>query len=243
MEESKSVIVNTYALLNNRKFLSPFLFCFISFFQKTKNFFRPDDFQTFLVGVWKRNLEWREFGGSFGFLRSSNTIIKVYRKREISCVIFLYYLSFFYLQIEEQHMAIGSEADSVKHLKWSFGQSLNDSDLRYGYTMKSIKDPGTKDVSFEWDYIGTPCKGQYIFATSVAIMNFFQKKSTVTVTYRVLDQNSNYYHHLISLHNFSISFYFIAISICVVEAEVDKPAIVQYGNMYRIDTSLYTEKK
>lgn len=71
------------------------LFLFISFFQKSKNFFRPDDFQTFLVGVWKRNLEWREFGGSFGFLRSSNTIIKVYRKREISCVIFLYYLSFF----------------------------------------------------------------------------------------------------------------------------------------------------
>lgn len=91
-------------------------------------------------------------------------------------------------------MAIGGETDSVKHLKWSFGHSPKESDLRYGYTMKSTRDPGTKDVSFEWDYIGTPCKGQYISATSVATMNFFQKKSTVTVIYRVLDQNSKYYY-------------------------------------------------
>lgn len=137
-------------------------------------------------------------------------------------------------------MAIGSETSLLKNLKWSFGQSLDDSELRYGYTMKSTRDPGTKDVTFEWDYIGTPCKGQYIHATSVAILNFFQKKSTVTVTYRVLDPNSILYVYKFLLF---IYLFILAISICVIEAEVDKPAIIQYGNMYRIDPSLYASKK
>lgn len=35
------------------------------------------DFAEYLVGTWKRNLEWRNFGGAFEHMRSSNTIVVV----------------------------------------------------------------------------------------------------------------------------------------------------------------------
>lgn len=34
------------------------------------------DFYSYLIGTWKRNLEWREFGGSYAHLKTSNTICK-----------------------------------------------------------------------------------------------------------------------------------------------------------------------
>ena len=139
-------------------------------------------------------------------------------------------------------MTVGSNATGVRHLKWSFGQSMNEAELRYAYTMKSTKDPATGDVSFEWDYIGTPCKGQYISATSVAVLNFFQKRSTVVATYRVLDPNSIFNIHTLTYALLLIFLpIFKAVSVCVVEGEMGKPAIIQYGNMYRINPSLYSE--
>lgn len=35
------------------------------------------DFAEFLRGVWKRNLEWRHFGGTYDHVRTSNTIVAV----------------------------------------------------------------------------------------------------------------------------------------------------------------------
>eukprot|EP00656_Telonema_subtile_P000373 TRINITY_DN10171_c0_g1_i1.p1 TRINITY_DN10171_c0_g1~~TRINITY_DN10171_c0_g1_i1.p1 ORF type:complete len:111 (+),score=18.10 TRINITY_DN10171_c0_g1_i1:111-443(+) len=34
-------------------------------------------FDRYLVGAWKRTLQWREFGGSFAHLRTSNTIVVI----------------------------------------------------------------------------------------------------------------------------------------------------------------------
>lgn len=39
--------------------------------------FQPGDFASYLCGYWKRNLEWRELGGPFTFLRTSNTVVHV----------------------------------------------------------------------------------------------------------------------------------------------------------------------
>jgi len=35
------------------------------------------DFFQFLLGTWKRNMEWHEFGGSFGLLKTTNMLCKV----------------------------------------------------------------------------------------------------------------------------------------------------------------------
>ena len=35
------------------------------------------DIYKYLVGAWKRNLEWREFGHEFAHLRESNSIVVV----------------------------------------------------------------------------------------------------------------------------------------------------------------------
>lgn len=35
------------------------------------------DFYSYLQGCWKRNLQWREFGGSFRHMRSSNALVFV----------------------------------------------------------------------------------------------------------------------------------------------------------------------
>lgn len=46
------------------------------------------------------------------------------------------------------------------------------------------------DARLEWEYVGNMCAGTYISSTSVAVLQFFQKTSTVLVTYRILDANS-----------------------------------------------------
>jgi len=36
-------------------------------------------FDRYLVGSWKRTLQWRQFGGSFAHLRTSNSVVVVIR--------------------------------------------------------------------------------------------------------------------------------------------------------------------
>eukprot|EP01113_Clastostelium_recurvatum_P007962 TRINITY_DN1372_c0_g1_i2.p1 TRINITY_DN1372_c0_g1~~TRINITY_DN1372_c0_g1_i2.p1 ORF type:complete len:161 (-),score=29.40 TRINITY_DN1372_c0_g1_i2:372-854(-) len=127
----------------------------------------PDnDFYTFLTGTWKRNLEWREFGGQYQHLRSSNTVVS----------------------IEEYHK-VDAEA-GARHLKWSFGKTLSKNELHFGYVMKFVQVPRNPETYLEWTYTGTVCHGKFLPATQVAVLNFFQSHSTVLVTYRVIDPDS-----------------------------------------------------
>lgn len=81
----------------------------------------------------------------------------------------------------------------LRSLKWSFGSSLDKKDLRFGYLMRVLfatsADP-SGDARLEWEYVGNMCAGTYVSSTSVAVLQFFQKTSTVLVTYRILDANS-----------------------------------------------------
>ena len=66
----------------------------------------------YLLGAWKRNLEWRHFGGAYPHLRTTNTVVVV----------------------DEYFSSVKEEG--VRYLKWCFGKSLEKSELRFGYVMK-----------------------------------------------------------------------------------------------------------
>ena len=75
-------------------------------------------------------------------------------------------------------------------------------DLRFGYVMKVMfTNPSdlSGDARLEWEYVGNKCSGAYISSTSVAALNFLQKKSTVLLTYRILDSDSLYLSLLFTL--------------------------------------------
>ncbi len=84
------------------------------------------DFAKFLQGTWKRNLEWREFGGTFQHLKTSNTIVV----------------------IEEIHK-MDQSLENCKYLKFSFGKQLQKQELKFGYEMKfsnSSSDPNVTTI-------------------------------------------------------------------------------------------------
>ena len=124
-------------------------------------FHAPENFCQYLVGSWKRNLEWRHFGGSFQHLRTSNTIVAI-----------------------EEYKGIAAPDPGVQYLKWSFGKSLAKNCLRFGYVMKFI--PDAQGMFMEWKYADNRCHGMFQPSSSVAILNFFLQSSTVTITYRVM---------------------------------------------------------
>eukprot|EP01111_Echinosteliopsis_oligospora_P012926 TRINITY_DN450_c0_g1_i1.p1 TRINITY_DN450_c0_g1~~TRINITY_DN450_c0_g1_i1.p1 ORF type:complete len:224 (-),score=62.36 TRINITY_DN450_c0_g1_i1:8-679(-) len=162
---------------------------------KPAKFKIPDnDFFTYLLGSWKRNLEWRELGGAFQHLRTSNTIVLI-----------------------EEYQKI--EGDGTRHLKWSFGKTISKSELHFGYIMKFVNFPKNQETYLEWVYTGTVCHGKFMPASNVAILNFFQAHSTVLVVYRVVDADT--------------------MAVCIIEIDEKQSPTLQYGNMYRIDPSLY----
>ncbi|GAM29153.1 hypothetical protein SAMD00019534_123290, partial [Acytostelium subglobosum LB1] len=127
----------------------------------------PDnDFYSYLIGTWKRNLEWKEFGGLFPHIRTSNTVVMI-----------------------EEFPKYDTDTNA-RHLKWSFGKSLSKSEMRFGYSMKFLSAPKNIETYLEWTYIGTICHGKYLPATNTAVLNFFQPLSTVLVTYRIIDENT-----------------------------------------------------
>lgn len=100
---------------------------------------------------------------------------------------------FWYCQFQNQLIQKVEEYNppenvSCKFLRWSFGKSLKRTDMRFGYEMKVIQNQ--QDAQLECKYTGAVCKGQYLSSTSVIILNFFLKSSMVTVTYRIVDENS-----------------------------------------------------
>jgi hypothetical protein len=157
----------------------------------------PDnDLYRFLIGAWKRNLEWREYGGSFPYVRTSSTVVLI-----------------------EEYQRIDN-TPGVRHLKWSFGRSLEKADLQFGYIMKFDPKAKNNDVALEWQYTGDLCHGQYIDKSSVVILNFFIRSSTILATYRIIDADT--------------------IAVCITEIDEKQKPTIQYGNMYRLDASLYT---
>jgi hypothetical protein len=87
--------------------------------------------------------------------------------------------------------------------------------------------------------------------TSVAILNFFIRSSTVTATYRIMDADSTSFLPrfaglVVALlgecrlsTSCSTSDVSAAIAVCITEVDERHKPTIQYGNMYRIDTKLY----
>lgn len=148
-------------------------------------------FDRYLVGSWKRTLQWRQFGGSFSHLRTSNTVVVI-----------------------EEHP---SSETSTRCLRWSFGKSLDPEDLLFGFVIRVSTGPG--DAELEWQYKGMPCHGHYHHATGLAMLQFNLRTSSVVITYRINDADT--------------------MAVCVVEVDEAQRSTIQYGNMYRLDPSLY----
>ncbi len=124
----------------------------------------------YLIGSWKRSLDWRQFGGSFKRLRGTNAVV---------CI---------------EEYASSVQSGSARYLKWSFGKSLKPADLRFGYVMK-FENPSDgdgramRDSAIEWQYCGHLCTGIFQHHTSVFVLNFQLKTKVVVVTYRIIDAN------------------------------------------------------
>jgi hypothetical protein len=121
--------------------------------------------------------------------------------------------------IEEYHKV--DAEPGARHLKWSFGKTLLKSELQFGYIMKVVNFPKTPETYLEWVYTGNVCHGKFLPSSGVAILNFFQPTSTVMVVYRVIDADS--------------------MSVCIIEVDEKQIPTLQYGNMYRIDPTLYRQ--
>eukprot|EP00160_Parvularia_atlantis_P000208 Unigene10168_Nuclearia_a/m.31065 Unigene10168_Nuclearia_a/g.31065 ORF Unigene10168_Nuclearia_a/g.31065 Unigene10168_Nuclearia_a/m.31065 type:complete len:133 (-) Unigene10168_Nuclearia_a:79-477(-) len=117
----------------------------------------------------------------------------------------------------EEHQKLDGEL-GARHLKWSFGRTLQRNELRGGYIMKCTHVPKTGEVQLDWQYSGVPCSGRFFPATSAIVLNFFLRASTVVATYRILDADT--------------------MAVCVVEVDEKEPSI-SLGNMFRLDQTAY----
>lgn len=116
------------------------------------------DFYQYLQGCWKRNLQWREFGGGYRHLRSSNTLV---------CV-----------------EAGNADDVSMRALRWSFGQTLLEEDRVTAYVMSCAKGAGG-DMNMEWS-IGTHrCTGRFLALPQLAVFEFILGGCAIVVTYHI----------------------------------------------------------
>lgn len=79
--------------------------------------------------------------------------------------------------------------------------------------------PDEQGTLMEWSFEGVTCHGIYQPQTKVAIFNFCLQESIVTITYRILDENT--------------------MAVCIVDVDSEHTPTIQYGNMCRIDPSKY----
>jgi hypothetical protein len=132
--------------------------------------------------------EWRIFGSNFPHLRTSNTVVKV------------------------EAYSSAAQEPNVRLLKWSFGKSLDADELRFGYVIRFAHEPTSEQTRLDWQYGGESCQGVYNSVTRTAVLNFFLRTSTVTITYRVLDADS--------------------MACTIVEVDESSAPTIQYGHMY-----------
>ena len=67
----------------------------------------------------------------------------------------------------------------------------------------------------QWEYAGSPCSGTYQASTKVATLQLTMPKSSVTITYRIIDPDT--------------------MAVCIIEVDTKHTPTIQYGHMVRID--------
>ena len=117
-----------------------------------------DRFSDYITGTWKRNLEWREFGGSFRHLRTSNSVV----------------------MIEEDKNSLAGP--SSRFLTWRFGKSLEPNDTVLAYSMHCQVAATGSSVRMEWTQDGSSCHGAFDPESGVASLYF----PSLTITYRLI---------------------------------------------------------
>lgn len=130
------------------------------------------DFAAYLVGPWKRNLEWRHFGGIFSHLRTTNNTVVIEEKKQAAV------------------------QPNTKFLTWSFGTSFEKKDLVASYSVQFLSKDHMNRTLMEWSFEGTICHGFFDPMTNVAIFHFALPQSLVTITYRIIDINSTFVFNL-----------------------------------------------
>ena len=124
----------------------------------------PKSIHTYLCGAWKRNLEWRNFGGAYQHIQATNTIVVV----------------------EE---VLDSDSES-KYLNWSFTlkQSVHTESLVFGYKMKLI--PDQSGTYMEWKHQGYRCHGSFRPSSSLVSLTFLMEDATISVSYHIQGPNN-----------------------------------------------------
>jgi hypothetical protein len=117
------------------------------------------DFYRYLQGYWKRNLQWREFGGGFRHLQSSNTLVRI-----------------------SAEDAGDPSALSLRSLRWSFGNNL--SDMVTAYVVRCTRG-SSGDMHMEWDVDGQRCTGRFLAQPQLAILEFILGTTAIIVTYHI----------------------------------------------------------
>mmetsp|Transcript_53191 Transcript_53191/g.65203 ORF Transcript_53191/g.65203 Transcript_53191/m.65203 type:complete len:191 (+) Transcript_53191:37-609(+) len=168
----------------------------------------------YLSGTWKRNLEWRHFGIGFDFIKMTNSIVKI-----------------------EKYRASSKKKDpNSVYLTWNFGKNINEQN--FGYVMKITNgnnvdqttlndtDPlntnktlGSSVLLLQWQCSGESCSGYYHIKTNTLNLNFILKKHTITVLYRIIDENT--------------------MTLSCIEIDDDHTPVLQIGQMCRLNLKKY----
>ena len=124
----------------------------------------------YLQGVWRRNLEWRSFGGSYQHLQATNSVVVIdnVRKRD-----------------EERGDRVSAEEGEGPLLDWSFThkQNVHEDALIFGYHEVH---PGQNETYMEWTHHNSRCHGNFRPVSSLMTLNFFMEDATIIVSYYIL---------------------------------------------------------
>ena len=97
---------------------------------------KSNDLHSYLQGVWKRNLEWRSFGGAYQHIQATNVVVVIDNVKDRN-------------KKNDNNIKHNND-EGPSYLDWSFTfkQSINAEKLVFGYRMKCIPDKqGTYMVS------------------------------------------------------------------------------------------------
>ena len=130
----------------------------------------------YLQGVWRRNLEWRSFGGSYQHLQATNSVVVIDSVKK---------------RVGEQDGLKSAEegGEGPSYLDWSFThkQNMHEEALIFGYRMKCI--PDKNGTYMEWTHHNSRCHGNFRPVSSLMTLNFFMEDATIIVSYYILDLN------------------------------------------------------
>eukprot|EP00752_Nemacystus_decipiens_P004807 g4374.t1 len=124
-----------------------------------------DDISGYLLGGWKRNLEWREFGPGFQHVRTSNTLVML------------------------EPCPDAALEPGTTLLDWRFG--TNPAEMQLGFSMQFFPGEQDGDVTVEWTYKGRVCRGDFSPAAAVLSLSFRDDEGVVSnAVYRAVDANT-----------------------------------------------------